>query len=85
MLAKQPEELIHLPQEQAGVQPSPEKPGSIMSNSHLGRQMSSPSFLLPQVYMLSMMSWYGISLWSAVLAVSPPESLCTPSPGGVTS
>ena len=81
---------------QAGVQPSPGKQGSIMCNSYLGRQvpslqMSPTSFFFPQLSMLSMMS-YGLEypfgqLGSAVPAVSPPSSLCTPSllAGGVRS
>ena len=73
---------------QAGVQPPPGKQGSLMHNSYLGRQAPSlrtspPSFFFPQLYMLSMTS-YGMEyplgqLWSAVAAVSPPNSLCSPS------
>ena len=79
---------------QAGVQPSPGKQGSITRNGDLGRQtpslwMSLPSSFFPQLYMLSMTS-YGMEypfgqFGSAVLCVSPPNFLGTPSPlaGGV--
>ena len=82
--------------QQAGVQPSPGKQGTITHNSYLGRQMPSlwtspPSFFFPPLYMLSMTS-YGMEypsgqLGSAVPAVSPPNSLCTPSvlAGGAVS
>ena len=45
-----------------------------------------PSFFFPQVNIAEHdVIQYGISLWSAVLAVSPPNFLCTPSflAGGV--
>lgn len=76
------------PHEQAGVQLSLGKLGSITFNGDLGTQIMSlqiapPSLLFSQLYMLTMMT-YGVEcpfgqLDSAVPAVSPLNSLCTPS------
>ena len=80
--------------QQAGVQPAPKKQGCSTHESYSGRQKPSsqkppPSFFLPQLSMLSMMSYsmeyhFG-QLGSAVPAASPPTFSCTPSPlaGGV--
>lgn len=75
--------IPHFPS-QAGVQTSPGKSGSIMPNSETNAiALSIPSFFL-QLCMLSMIP-YGLEyplgqLRSAATAVSPPSSLCPPTP-----
>ena len=78
-----------LPIGRQGVQPSLRKHSSIVCNCYLGRQTPSlqtspPSFFSPLLSMLSKTS-YGMGypsgqLGSAVLAVSPPNSVCILSP-----
>jgi len=71
--------------QQAGVQPSPGNQDSVTPNGYLGRQTLSlqvsplrppfPSAFIAENNILGS----GASLGSAVLAMSPPSFLCTPS------
>jgi len=90
--AKQNKEFIHYFPSAARCSAIARKAG--LHHGYLGRRMpelptSLPSFFFPQLYMLSVTS-YGMGhpfdqLGSAVPAVPPPSSLCTPSllSGGV--
>lgn len=72
---------------QAGVQPPPDKQGSVICNSYFRRQLTKlpvlpSSFFFSELYLLTKMPCAMECPWgqlgSAVLPVFPPSSLCTP-------